>query len=158
PGGRDRRAGPRQHRQRLRGADRRSRRRARRRLRGDRARPGRRRARLLDRARRAGRGRRMDAGSVRAPMRALREAGWRLRGRSPRVLLATLARALERWSDPESSWRRELESKLPAATGFTTETVRRGLVVALADWNGAALERLAERELAALRDLVSPGF
>lgn len=105
----------------------------------------------------------MNAESVRARMQALREAGARLRARSPRALLATLARALDRWSDPESSWRRELESKLPAATGFAPETVRRGLAVALAGWNGAALERLAERELggslaASGRDPAFPGF
>ena len=93
----------------------------------------------------------MNADSVRARMGALREAGARLRERSPRARLATLARALDRWSDPESSWRRELESKLPAATGFAPETLRRGLAVALADWNGAALERVAEHELGALR-------
>jgi hypothetical protein len=93
----------------------------------------------------------MNADSVRARMRALREAGARLRARSPRALLATLARALDRWSDPGSSWRRELEAKLPAATGFAPETVRRGLEVALADWTGDALERLAARELGAPR-------
>jgi hypothetical protein len=101
----------------------------------------------------------MNAESVRVRMHALREAGTRLRARSPRALRATLARALDRWSDPESSWRRELESKLPAATGFAPETVRRGLAVALADWNGAALERLAQRELGAPPALdPPPGF
>ena len=104
----------------------------------------------------------MNAESVRARMQALREAGVRLRARSPRALRATLARALDRWSDPASSWRRELESKLPAATGFAPETVRRGLAVALADWDSAALERLAQRELgaraASARDSSHPGF
>ncbi|HVN38965.1 MAG TPA: acyl-CoA reductase [Myxococcota bacterium] len=105
----------------------------------------------------------MNAESVRARMHALREAGARLRARAPSARLATLARALDRWSDPQSSWRRKLESKLPAATGFAPETVRRGLAIALADWNGAALERLAERELGALRaasagDPAFPGF
>jgi hypothetical protein len=85
--------------------------------------------------------------AVRARLEALREAGARLRARSPQEVLALLARALDVWSDPASAWRRELEAKLPAATGFAPETVRRGLARALADWNGEALRQLAAREL-----------
>lgn len=89
----------------------------------------------------------MTPEAVRARLEALREAGARLRARSPHEVLALLARALDVWSDPASAWRRELEAKLPAATGFAPETVRRGLARALADWNGEALRRLAAREL-----------
>jgi hypothetical protein len=81
--------------------------------------------------------------TVRARLEALREAGARLRARPPREVLALLARALDVWSEPASAWRRELEAKLPAATGFAPETVRRGLSRALAGWNGDALRRLA---------------
>ncbi|HEX5068181.1 MAG TPA: acyl-CoA reductase [Myxococcota bacterium] len=91
----------------------------------------------------------MTPDGVRARLDALREAGARMRARAPQEVLALLARALDVWSDPASAWRRELEAKLPAATGFAPETVRRGLSRALTDWNGDALRRLAARELGA---------
>jgi hypothetical protein len=63
-----------------------------------------------------------------------------------RETLAALARALDVWSHARSTWRRELEAKLPDATGFAPATVREGLARALAGWNGEALLRLAARE------------
>ena len=89
----------------------------------------------------------MTPEAVRGRLEALREAGARLRARPAEVVLAALARALDVWSDAGSAWRRELEAKLPEATGFAPATVREGLARALAGWNGAALRRLAEREL-----------
>lgn len=89
----------------------------------------------------------MTPEAVRARLAELREAGARLRARPVAATLAALARALDTWSDPRSAWRRELEAKLPEATGFAPETVREGLACALAGWNGAALLRLLEREL-----------
>ncbi len=85
---------------------------------------------------------------IRARLEALREAGARLRARPARITHASLARALDSWSDPGSAWRRELEAKLPAATGFAPETLREGLARGLVGWNGAALQRLLQRELA----------
>jgi hypothetical protein len=79
---------------------------------------------------------------VRARLAALRDAGARLRARPRGQVLAALCGVLDAWSDPRSPWRRELEAKLPEATGFARETVREGLARALAQWNGAALERL----------------
>ena len=89
----------------------------------------------------------MTAEEVRARLEALREAGAHQRARPAEAVLASLARVLDVWSDPGSSWRRELLGKLPEATGFDPATVREGLARALAGWNGAALRRLAAREL-----------
>jgi hypothetical protein len=85
--------------------------------------------------------------AIRARLDALREAGARLRARPDSSTRAALARVLDTWSDPRSAWRRELEARLPEATGFAPATVRKGLSVGLAAWNGAALERLLLREL-----------
>ena len=94
----------------------------------------------------------MTEEAVRARLESLREAGAALRARSPREVLALLARALDVWSDPDSAWRRELLAKLPAATGFAPEAVRRGLSRGLAGWNGETLSRLAAHELGPARD------
>jgi hypothetical protein len=90
---------------------------------------------------------------VRARLAALREAGAELRARPPQRNLEALCGVLDAWSDSRSAWRRELAAKLPEATGFAPETVREGLELALAGWNGAALERLCA-ELA--RGAVAP--
>lgn len=89
----------------------------------------------------------MTPEAIRARLEALREAGARLRARPAHVTHAALGRALDLWSDPDSAWRRELEAKLPAATGFAPETLREGLGRALAGWNAAALQRLLQSEL-----------
>lgn len=84
---------------------------------------------------------------VRAKRAALRLAGQRLRARPFDDTLATLCRVVDSWSDPGSAWRRALEIELPAATGFSTETVRSGLALALDAWSGDALAATARREL-----------
>jgi hypothetical protein len=78
---------------------------------------------------------------------ALREAGTKLRRRPARETLAALARVVDAWSDPDSPWRRALESELPAATGFSAPVVREGARRGFEGWSGRALRELAAREL-----------
>jgi len=85
--------------------------------------------------------------ALRARLAALRAAGEELRERPARAVIDALAAVLERWRDPDSPERRELERELPAATGFSAENVREGLARGLAPWSGDALHALAEREL-----------
>jgi hypothetical protein len=54
---------------------------------------------------------------------------------------------LERFRDPRSEERRELEARLPEASGFARETVRAGLDLALERWTARALCELVEAEL-----------
>ncbi len=83
----------------------------------------------------------------------LREAGAVLRRRPARDTLAALARVLELWRDPTSTWRRRLEAELPGATGFSPENVREGLALGLAPFSGEALLALAHAELGDLARL-----
>jgi hypothetical protein len=77
----------------------------------------------------------------------LRAAGERLKRRPFREVVDLLGAVLDGWRDPNSSWRRDLEDRLPAATGFTAPLVREGLRRALDDWTSDALRELAIREL-----------
>ncbi len=77
----------------------------------------------------------------------LRDAGERLKRRPIGEVLDVLGAVLDSWSDPNSSWRRDLEDRLPAATGFTASLVGEGLRRALGDWTSDALRKLAVREL-----------
>jgi hypothetical protein len=85
--------------------------------------------------------------AIRSQLSMLREAGAELRRRPPRYSLESLSRVLDGWSDPGSAWREALVRDLPDATGFTAETVREGLRIALESWNGDALRRLVRSEL-----------
>ena len=69
----------------------------------------------------------------------LRDAGKRLKRRPIGEVLDVLGAVLDSWSDPNSSWRRDLEDRLPAATGFTASLVGEGLRRALGDWTSDAL-------------------
>ena len=77
----------------------------------------------------------------------LRDAGERLKRRPIGEVLDVLGAVLDSWGDPNSSWRRDLEDRLPAATGFTASLVGEGLRRALGDWTSDALRKLAIREL-----------
>lgn len=88
-----------------------------------------------------------DPHALRALLDELREAGAKLRRRPQHETLDALARVLDGWSDPGSAWRARLLEQLPAATGFSPETVRAGLDLALAGWSGDALRELVQREL-----------
>jgi len=77
----------------------------------------------------------------------LRDAGERLKRRPIGEVLEVLGAVLERWRDPNSVWRRDLEDRLPAATGFTAPMIGEGLKRALGDWTSDALRELAIREL-----------
>lgn len=57
--------------------------------------------------------------------------------------------ALSALSDPGGEAHRRLLDELPAATGFSTESVRAGLGLALAEFNWTGLRRLVEGELGA---------
>jgi hypothetical protein len=87
--------------------------------------------------------------AIRERLAELQRAGAGLRRRPARQTLDALARVLDGWSNAGSAWRRELEAELPGATGFSPETVREGLRLGLARWNGRALRELAARELGA---------
>jgi len=77
----------------------------------------------------------------------LRDAGARLKRRPIGEVLDVLGTVLERWRDPNSIWRRDLEDRLPAATGFTAPMIGEGLRRGLSDWTSDALRELAIREL-----------
>lgn len=82
-----------------------------------------------------------------ARLAELRRAGAALRRRPAEATLRSLATLLDRWRDPASPWRAELERALPPATGFAPETLREGLARGLAPWRGEALVEAARREL-----------
>ena len=69
----------------------------------------------------------------------LREAGEQLKSRPIGEVLDVLGAVLDGWRDPNSSWRRDLEDRLPLATGFTAPLIREGLRRALDDWTSDAL-------------------
>jgi hypothetical protein len=77
----------------------------------------------------------------------LRAAGERLKMRPIGEVLDLLGAVLDDWRNPNSSWRRDLEERLPAASGFTAPLVREGLRRAFGDWTSDALRKLAIREL-----------
>jgi hypothetical protein len=77
----------------------------------------------------------------------LRDAGEQLKRRPIGEVLDVLGAVLDGWRDPNSNWRRDLEERLPAATGFTAPLIREGLRRALGAWTGDALRELAIREL-----------
>ena len=89
----------------------------------------------------------MNGTRIGEQLAALRESGALLRRRPVEATLDVLADVLDRWRDPESSWRRALEAELPEATGFSPEVVREGLRLGLETWSGAKLRELVEREL-----------
>jgi len=84
---------------------------------------------------------------VRAALARLRAAGASLRRRSQAERVDALGRVLERFRDAGSAERRELEAKLPEATGFAAPTVRVGLDLALAGWSARSLRELVADEL-----------
>jgi hypothetical protein len=89
----------------------------------------------------------VTAQEIRDRLAELREAGAKLRRRPARETHAALARVLELWASPDSSWRRRLEQELPGATGFTPENVREGLARGLALFRGEAWLSLLRAEL-----------
>ena len=93
------------------------------------------------------RGGRVTAREIRDRLAELREAGVKLRRRPARETIAALARVLDLWASPDSSWRRRLEAELPGATGFGLENVREGLARGLAPFHGEAWLSLVRAEL-----------
>ena len=92
----------------------------------------------------------MTPGQIAKHLTQLRDAGERLKRRPIGEVLDVLGAVLDSWRDPNSIWRRDLEERLPAATGFTAPLVREGLRRALDDWTSDALRELAIRELGPL--------
>ena len=76
----------------------------------------------------------MNPESVSAQLASLTREGSALRERPLAEILVSLEAVLEGWRDPASRWRRELESRLAAATGFAPETLRQGLELGLEGW------------------------
>ena len=72
----------------------------------------------------------MKAATLREHLEKVREAGHKLRRRPATDTLDSLCRVLDLWRDPRSQWRRQLAAELPGASGFSRETVRRGLALA----------------------------
>jgi len=89
----------------------------------------------------------MTAQEIRDRLAELREAGVKLRRRPAGETFAALARVLDLWASPDSSWRRRLEQELPGATGFSPENVREGLARGLAPFRGEAFLSLVRAEL-----------
>ena len=89
----------------------------------------------------------MTVREIRGRLAELREAGVKLRRRPARETLAALARVLDLWASPDSTWRRRLAAELPGATGFTIENVREGVARGLAPFRGEALLALVRSEL-----------
>jgi len=85
--------------------------------------------------------------ALRERREALRAAGEVLRRRPADETTDALCRVLDAWRNPGSTWRTQLADALPAATGFSPETVREGLRVGLENWSGASLRKLVAREL-----------
>jgi hypothetical protein len=85
--------------------------------------------------------------AIRSALEALRKSARALRARSAAETLESLGTLLDAWRTPDSRPRRELERRLPEATGFSAEGVRAGLAHALAPLSGDALARLVESEL-----------
>jgi hypothetical protein len=62
-------------------------------------------------------------------------------------IVASVDRAVSRWLDPFSRWRRTAERALPAITGYSEPMVRKGLPGYLATFRAENLWRLLELEL-----------
>src|SRR5690242_8902609 len=62
-------------------------------------------------------------------------------------IVATVDRAVSRWLDPFSRWRRLAERALPAITGYSEPMVRKGLPGYLATFRAENLWRVLESEL-----------
>jgi len=90
--------------------------------------------------------------------RSLREAGKGLRERSAAEVIERLGQVLERFRDPTSHPRRELESMLPQATGFSKAMVREGLERGFAPWSASAFRDLVEAECGPLATLDAQNF
>jgi len=90
--------------------------------------------------------------------RSLCEAGRRLRERSAAEIVALLGQALERFRDPASSPRRELENALPEATGFSKALVLEGLERGFAPWSDSAFRDLIASECGPLASLDARNF
>ncbi len=93
-----------------------------------------------------------SAERVRADRGRLLVAGEALRRLPSHERLARVAAVLERWTRPDSPWRRELIDALASASGFTQGTVREGLDAALRAWHPEALVDCGRREIAAQCD------
>ncbi len=96
--------------------------------------------------------------SIAAARRRLAAARESLRDRPLQQTLASLCALLDRWHDPRSGIRRELEAELPKATGMHPATVREGLQRALERYSGRALRELVARDLPALERTQASGF
>lgn len=98
-----------------------------------------------------------SAEALRERLAILRRAGAELRRRPAADTVDALGRVLDGFRAGDSTWRAELETALPPATGFTPETVREGLARGLAPLSGEALHALVTRELGGVEVLEGGG-
>jgi hypothetical protein len=95
----------------------------------------------------------MTPDAIADKLASLRDAGAILKKRSAVEIIEILGAVLDGWRDANSTWRHELESQLPDATGLTAPVVREGLSRALDGWTSEALRDLTVRELGPLDEL-----
>lgn len=62
-------------------------------------------------------------------------------------IVGALARVFDVWRDPSSPGRRELQAKLPSASGFSEESVQIGTQLGFAPWTGESFRKLVDAEL-----------
>lgn len=80
-------------------------------------------------------------------MDALREARERVLARLPHArIIALVDRAITRWLDPFSPYRRQAEELIPLVTGYSEPAVRKGLTSFLASFRAEHLQRLLASE------------
>jgi len=89
-----------------------------------------------------------SAEGVRARRAALSAAEMRLHELTQGERVAAIGRVLDAWSDAASPLRRRLLDEHPRASGLSPANLAAGLELALATWDGAALERLVAAEAA----------
>lgn len=87
------------------------------------------------------------ASEIEAAATRVASHGRALRARPARDTLKALGDLLAHFADESSHARSELLARLPDATGFTPETIRKGLACGFEPWTGEALERLHTEEL-----------
>jgi hypothetical protein len=95
----------------------------------------------------------MTPDAIAAQWVSLRAAGAVLKQRSAVEVVEILGAVLDGWRDANSPWRQDLESQLPAATGFSAPMIREGLDRALDGWTSKALRDLTIREFGSLDEL-----
>lgn len=99
-----------------------------------------------------------SATNITCEIERLEKVRGHLRERSNSEIIDALANVLEAFRDANSTCRKQLEAKLPAASGFAPATVAAGLELGFEPWTGSALERLVADELTLGSSKVAQGY